>query len=93
MSWSAFWELMLYGFGVNMAACERNHSLKEALCNNLTAILSPDHKLRLAAEEQLKALELTEGIICCSMQFYAKLFSYISDNKEYELQIMKIAPS
>ena len=48
-----------------MAASERNQSLKEALYENLTAILSPDQHVRLAAENEIKVLELTEGNMLC----------------------------
>ncbi|XP_060587837.1 importin-9-like [Ruditapes philippinarum] len=37
-----------------------NQTLKEALIESLTAILSPDHKTRINGEEQVKALEVTE---------------------------------
>lgn len=49
----------------NMAAAadERNRSLKQALIESLTAILSPDQQARQLAEEQLKVLEVTEGKI------------------------------
>ena len=46
----------------NMADMERNRSLKEALFESLTAILSPMHDVRAAGEEQIKALEVTEGL-------------------------------
>lgn len=45
------------------AAEERNRSLKQALIESLTAILSPDQQARHMAEEQLKVLEVTEGEI------------------------------
>ena len=47
----------------NMAATaeDRNRSLKQALVESLTAILSPDQQARQMAEEQLKVLEVTEG--------------------------------
>ena len=47
----------------NMAAAveDRNRSLKQALIESLTAILSPDQQARQMAEEQLKVLEVTEG--------------------------------
>ncbi|GAB6022996.1 Importin 9 [Chamberlinius hualienensis] len=37
-----------------------SNSLKEALFETLTAILSPQHDVRVTAEEQIKALEVTE---------------------------------
>lgn len=40
---------------------ERNQSLKDALLESLTAILSPMQDVRAAGEEQIKALEVTEG--------------------------------
>jgi len=53
----------------NMAAAaeERNRSLKQALIESLTAILSPDQQARQLAEEQLKVLEVTEGKIISSL--------------------------
>lgn len=39
---------------------ERSRSLKEALFESLTAVLSPAQEARLAGEEQVKALEVTE---------------------------------
>lgn len=39
---------------------DRNRSLKQALVESLTAILSPDQQARQMAEEQLKVLEVTE---------------------------------
>ena len=44
---------------------ERSCSLKEALYDCLTAILSPAHDIRAAGEEQVKALEVTEGAKTC----------------------------
>ena len=45
------------------AAEERNRSLKQAVIESLTAILSPNQQARQLAEEQLKVLEVTEGEI------------------------------
>ncbi|KAJ7325726.1 Importin 9 [Desmophyllum pertusum] len=42
------------------AADDRNRSLKQALVESLTAILSPDQQARQMAEEQLKVLEVTD---------------------------------
>ena len=42
---------------------EVNRSLKEALYETLNGILSPHHGIRVAAEERIKALEVTEGKI------------------------------
>lgn len=39
-----------------------NRSLKEALYETLNGILSPHHDIRIAAEERIQALEVTEGI-------------------------------
>ena len=50
-------------FNMAAAADERNRSLKQALIESLTAILSPDQQARQLAEEQLKVLEVTEGKI------------------------------
>ena len=44
-----------------MAGSDRSMSLKEALIESLGSILSPDHDLRVSGEEQVKALEVTEG--------------------------------
>lgn len=41
---------------------EHNQTLKDALIESLTAILSPDIKIRKNGEDQVKALEVTEGI-------------------------------
>lgn len=38
-----------------------NRSLKEALLETLNGILSPHHDVRIAAEERIQALEVTEG--------------------------------
>jgi hypothetical protein len=38
-----------------------NRSLKEALYETLNSILSPHHDVRVAAEERIQALEVTEG--------------------------------
>ena len=40
---------------------DRNRSLKEVLLESLTAILSPEHAVRTAGENQIKVLEVTEG--------------------------------
>lgn len=46
----------------NMAgAGDHSRSLKEALVESLNAILSPIHNVRISGEEQVKALEVTEG--------------------------------
>ncbi|XP_052781923.1 importin-9-like [Mya arenaria] len=39
---------------------DHHQSLKEALVESLTAILSPDHNVRVNGEDQVKALEVTE---------------------------------
>jgi hypothetical protein len=46
-----------------LAACnlDVNRSLKEALYETLNGILSPHHDIRIAAEERIQALEVTEG--------------------------------
>jgi hypothetical protein len=38
-----------------------NRSRKEALYETLNGILSPHHDVRIAAEERIQALEVTEG--------------------------------
>lgn len=46
----------------NMAGpVDVNRSLKEALYESLSAILSPEQSIRAGGEEQIKALEVTEG--------------------------------
>jgi len=40
---------------------ERCRSLKEALFEVLAAVLSNEHGIRAAGEEQMKTLEVTEG--------------------------------
>lgn len=42
-------------------AGDRSRSLKEALIESLNAVLSPIHNVRVSGEEQVKALEVTEG--------------------------------
>ena len=42
---------------------DRNRSLKEIINDSLQAILSPDLLTRSGGEEQIKALEVTEGRI------------------------------
>lgn len=49
---------------------DRNRSLKQALIDSLTAILSPDQQSRQMAEEQLKVLEVTEGRVCELLKIY-----------------------
>lgn len=44
------------------ASGDRNESLKETILESLTAILSPDHVTRSNGEDQIKALEVTEGM-------------------------------
>lgn len=44
-----------------MADAEVSHSLKKALIESLTAILSPQQEIRIHGEEQIKLLEVTEG--------------------------------
>lgn len=45
------------------ASGDRNESLKETIQESLTAILSPDHVTRSNGEDQIKALEVTEGML------------------------------
>ena len=47
----------------DMLLTDHNRTLKEALIESLSAILSPDQKTRSNGEDQVKALEVTEGII------------------------------
>lgn len=50
-------------FLIKMAGAEgdRNRSLKEIIYESLNAILSPDLLTRSSGEDQIKALEVTEG--------------------------------
>ena len=43
------------------AVGERSNSLKDIILESLQGILSPDLTLRSGGEEQIKALEVTEG--------------------------------
>ena len=49
------------------ASGDRNESLKETILESLTAILSPDHVTRSNGEDQIKALEVTEGKVNTSL--------------------------
>ena len=61
---------------------ERNRSLKQALIESLSAILSSDQQARQMAEEQLKLLEVTEGNKCFDYRSWQNLIDevYISWN-------------
>lgn len=61
---------------------ERNRSLKQALIESLSAILSSDQQARQMAEEQLKLLEVTEGNKCFDFRTLQNLIEevYISWN-------------
>ena len=61
---------------------ERNRSLKQALIESLSAILSSDQQARQMAEEQLKLLEVTEGNKCFDYRSCQNLIEevYISWN-------------
>ena len=48
-------------------AGDHSRSLKEALVESLNAVLSPIHNVRISGEEQVKALEVTEGNIMLSL--------------------------
>jgi len=48
---------------------ERCRSLKEALFEALAAVLSNEHGVRAAGEEQMKTLEVTEGSFTVRPQF------------------------
>ena len=58
-----------------------NVSLKEALIESLSSILSPLQNVRASGEEQIKALEVTEGhnsLFACTillLQIYSKLLA------------------
>jgi len=56
---------------------ERCRSLKEALFEALAAVLSNEHGIRAAGEEQMKTLEVTEGNITseCSRFFLSNFLS------------------
>jgi len=49
------------------ADSERCRSLKEALYEALAAVLSNEHGIRAAGEEQMKTLEVTEGKFRCTI--------------------------
>ena len=53
-----------------MAAAMEARSLKQALIESLSAILSSDQQARQMAEEQLKLLEVTEGNKCLLVSRY-----------------------
>lgn len=46
---------------LSVGTYDRGPALKQALVENLTAILSPDHDQRIGGEKNLKFLEATEG--------------------------------
>lgn len=52
------------------ASGDRNESLKETILESLTAILSPDHVTRSNGEDQIKALEVTEGMFVVFFSLY-----------------------
>jgi len=56
-------------------AGEHSRSLKEALVESLNSILSPLQNVRASGEEQIKALEVTEGIDNINTWFLLLLFS------------------
>ena len=73
-----------------MAAPEdRNRSLKQALVESLTAILSPDQQVRQMAEEQLKVLEVTEGknffLNYCSTKHFTQFVTTFAGNETSEV--------
>jgi len=45
-------------------AVEGSSNIKEALYEALSAVLSVDQQIRNTGEEQMKALEVTEGMPC-----------------------------
>ena len=49
---------------------ERIHSLKEAVYESLLAILSPSQDIIKSGEEQIKALEVTEGCMPFNFKFF-----------------------
>jgi hypothetical protein len=51
-----------------------NCSIKEALFEALSAVLSVDQDVRNTGEEQMKALEVTEGILLGSNMCVSTLF-------------------
>lgn len=74
----------------NMAAAaeERNRSLKQALIESLTAILSPDQQARQLAEEQLKVLEVTEGeIISLLWIIYGNCLKFLLQHSIYTVKL------
>lgn len=57
-------------------AGEHSRSLKEALVESLNSILSPLQNVRASGEEQIKALEVTEGIDNINTWFLLLLFFF-----------------
>ena len=53
-------------------------SHKEALFESLSAVLSPDHATRVKGEEQVKALEVTEGKYVLFLSVSLIIAQYIS---------------
>lgn len=49
-----------------------NRTLKDALYETLTSILSPIHDVRIGAEQQISALEVTDG----KSDFFMSLVAY-----------------
>ena len=56
-----------------MAAAMEARSLKQALIESLSAILSSDQQARQMAEEHLKLLEVTEGNKCFDYRSWQNL--------------------
>ena len=52
---------IFYGKMAGAVENKHSHSLKEALIESLTHVLSSDHEIRLSGENQVKVLEVTEG--------------------------------
>lgn len=69
---------------------DRNKSLKEALIDSLTAILSPLHDVRVNGEEQIKALEVTEG--ACHFLILFLSLSFVKQNMIHYIRNSSLSP-
>ncbi len=56
---------------------EVSQSLKKALIESLTAILSPQQEIRIHGEEQIKLLEVTEGKLIHHLYIIMLLYMYM----------------
>ena len=73
------------------ASGDRNESLKETILESLTAILSPDHVTRSNGEDQIKALEVTEGMFVVFFSLY--LDANLASVSQFWNPHVSVAPS